>query len=107
MAEWNKDALTAKLGDLKLCVIIKNGLVDNLQKAAGGFMNGAEAHAVESKNDNAEQMGELVRILRGKKNKDFRIFCTMLRNSNYDTWAEQLELKAREFKGEPGTHVHN
>ena len=106
MAEWNKDALTANLGDLKLYVIVKNGLVDKLQKAAGGFMSEAEAQAVESKPDNAEQMGELVRILRGKKNKDFRIFCTMLRKSNYETWAEQLELKAREVKGEPGTHVH-
>ena len=103
MAEWNKDALTSLLGDLKLYVIVKNGLNNILQKAAGGFMNGAEAQAVESKHDNAEQMGELVRILRGKKNKDFRIFCSMLRKSNYDTWAEQLELKAREFKGEPGT----
>ena len=69
MAEWNKDALTAKLGDLKLYVIVKNGLIDKLQKAAGGFMSEAEAQAVESKPDNAEQMGELVQILRGKKTK--------------------------------------
>ena len=51
MAEWNKDALTSKLGDLKLYVIVINGPVDKLQKAAGGFMNEAEAQAVESKHD--------------------------------------------------------
>ena len=38
-----------------------HGLINILQKAVSGFMNGAQA--VESKHDNAEQMGELVQIL--------------------------------------------
>ena len=35
-------------------VIMKNGLNNKLQKAAGGFMSREEALAVESKTSNAE-----------------------------------------------------
>ena len=68
-------------------------------------MNQAEAQAVESKPNNAEQMGELIRILLGKRNADFYTFCTMLQQSSYGLWADKLERKAGEFRGEPGTHV--
>ena len=44
---------------------------------------GGEALAVESKPSSAEQMGELIQILLKKGKADFRIFCTMLRQSNY------------------------
>ena len=46
-------------------------------------MRQGEALAVESKPSSAEQMGELIQNLRRKGNADFRIFCTMLRQSNY------------------------
>ena len=82
-----------------------HGLNNKLQKAAGGFMSREEALAVESKPSNAEQMGELIRILLGKGNADFRTFCTMLRQSNYSVWADELERKAREFRRETGAHV--
>ena len=85
---------------------MKNGLIDKLEKAAGGFMTQLEAQTVGSKPNNAEQMGELIQILRGKGNADFHIFCSMLRQSNNDTWADELERKARNFKGETGTHVY-
>ena len=104
MARWNQDTLVALQGDLKLNVITSTGLTDRLQRVAGGFMNRAEAQAVESKPSN-EQMGEVIRILLGKRNADFKIFCRILRDSNYSAWAAQLEKKAREFRGEPGTHV--
>ena len=104
MEEWNRDALVSLQGDLKLNVIVKTGLIDKLQTAAGGFLSRAEAQAVESKPSNAEQMGELIRILLGKGNADFRTFCRMLCQSNYNMWADQLERKAREFRGEPGLH---
>ena len=105
MEEWNRDALVSLQGDLKLNVIMKTGLIDKLQMAAGGFLSRAEAQAVESKPSNAEQMGELIRILLGKGNADFRTFCRMLRHSNYSVWADQLERRAREFsKREPGVH---
>ena len=105
MEEWNKDALVSLQGDLKLNVIMKTGLNDKLQTAAGGFLSRAEAQAVESKPSNAEQMGELIQILLGKGNADFKTFCRMLRQSNHSVWAEQLERRAREFRGEPGAHV--
>ena len=66
---------------------------------------GGEALAVESKPSSAEQMGELIQILLGKGNADFRIFCTMSCQSNYSVWADKLERKAREFRRETGAHV--
>ena len=105
MEKWNQDALVSLTGKFKINVIVKNGLNNKLQKAAGGFMSREEALAVESKPSSAEQMGELIQILLGKGNADFRIFCTMLRQSNYSVWADELETKARKFREEPGTHV--
>ena len=105
MEKWNRDALVSLQGELKLNVMIKTGLVNKLQKAAGGFMSDAEAQAVMSKPSNAEQMGELIQILLGKTNQDFKVFCRMLRQSDYHVWANELEKKAREFKGEPGTLI--
>lgn len=92
-------------GDLKLNVILKNGLCDKLERAAGGFLNQGEAARVLAMPDNTQQMGELIDVLRGKTNADFRIFCAMLRDCNYKVWADSLEAKARESKGEPGTHT--
>ena len=105
MEEWNRSALISLQEDLKLYVIVNTGLINKLQKAAGGFMSQAEAQAVESKPNNAEQMGELIRILLGKRNADFKIFYTMLQQSNYGVWAEQLERRAREFSRESGMQV--
>ena len=68
-------------------------------------MRQGEALAVESKPSSAEQMGELIQNLRRKGNVDFRIFCTILRQSNYSVWADELERKAREFRREQGAHV--
>ena len=105
MEKWNRDALLSLQGELKLNVEIERGLVNMLHKAAGGFMSEAEAKAVISKQENAKQMGELIQILLGKSNQDFKIFCRMLRQSEYHAWANELEKKVREFKGEPGTLV--
>lgn len=107
MAEWNKNALHSLLEDFKLHIIVSISLIDKLHKAAGGFMDGAEVQKVRSMPSDAEQMGELIRILLGKRNEDFNIFCTLLRKSNYPARADQLEKKARQFRGEPGTHVLN
>ena len=105
MEECNRHALISLQENLKLYVILNTGLINFLQIAAGGFMNEAEAQAVQSKPDNAEQMGELIRILLGKRNADFKIFCKMLEQSNCGLWSEQLEKKAREISGEPGTQL--
>ena len=104
MKKWNIDALNALKADLKVKVNMNHGLSDKLEIAAGGFMNTGEAQAVLSRPSNAEQMGELIHILCGKRDADFIIFCQMLRICNYDVWANQLERKAREF-GKKGTHL--
>ena len=83
MADWNKDALDALKERLKENVIIDIGLGDKLNKAAGGFMNRGEVKSVESKGSNAEQMAKLIEILQGKTNADFKIFCRILRDSNW------------------------
>ena len=105
MEKWNRDALVSLQGEIKVNIIMKNGLIDKLEKAAGGFMTRLEAQTVKSMPNNAEQMGELIEILRGKGNADFHIFCTMLRQSSYALWADKLERKAREFREKPGTHA--
>ena len=104
MKEWNTNALFSLQRKLKQNVRMKPVLIDLLHRAAGGFMELAEVQAVENKPNDVEQMEELIRILRGKRNADFKIFCMMLRQSNYGLWADELERKAKEFKGEPGTH---
>ena len=106
MEEWRRGALVSLQGELKLKVITKTGLMDKLQKAAGGFMSEAEAQAVKGKLTNAEQMDEVIQILLGKRNKDFKIFCSILQQSNYGLWANELEKKSREFKEEAGTHPY-
>ena len=103
MEEWNKDALVSLQGELKENVIVNNGLNNKLQKAAGGFMDRAEAQVVKSKPSNAEQMEDIIWILLGKRNADFRTFCTMLRQTNNGLWATELERKASKSRGESGT----
>ena len=101
MKEWNTNALFSLQEELKNNVRMKPGLIDKLHKAAGGFLDRAETQMVENLQNSAEQMGEVLCMLRGKRNTDFYIFCRMLRESNYGVWAAELERKAREFKGEP------
>ena len=105
MKEWNCKALTAMMGDLKTKVKLEHGLIDKLETVAGGFMNSPEAQSVESKPNNAAQMGELIQILKGKSDAAFGRFCQMLQDTNYKVWAEELEKKAREFRGYVGTDV--
>ena len=85
---------------------MNTGLTDTLEKAAGGFMSHGEAEAVRNKPNNPERMEELIRILLGKGNLDFKIFCEMLRQCNYELWADELEKRAREFNIEAGNYVH-
>ena len=105
MKKWNKDALVALTADLKENVIMNHGLNDKLAIVAGGFMNEKEAQAVRSKPSNHDQMGELIHILLGKRNKDFSTFCKMLRESNNGVWADQLNERAKELKHKSGKHA--
>ena len=102
MQDWNKNALVALTAQLKENVIMNHGLSDKLVIVAGGFMIGAEAQAVRSKQTNAEQMGEVIRILCGKRDADFGTFCAMLKAVGYEVWANQLEKEAGVLKQKAG-----
>ena len=105
MTKWKKSALVALTADLKENVIINHGLNNKLEDVAGGFMNRAEAQVVRSKQNSHEQMGQLIDILLGKRNKDFNTFCKMLQESNNGVWADQLKARARELKRKSGKHA--
>ena len=105
MSQWNIDALVCLQGYLKLKVLMSTGLMDRLQPAAGGFMSPGEAQRVKNQHGNNEQMGELIEILKGKRNKDFDTFLEMLRAVNYEVWADELMKEAEKFRRESGKCV--
>ena len=103
MSQCNIDALVALQRDLKLRVLMNTGLGDMLHKAAGGFMNAMEEQQVKEQHGNSNQMGKLIEILKGKRDRDFKTFLKMLRDANYKVWADELmdkaeKLRARESK---------
>ena len=101
MSKWNVDALVALKGELKLNVKMI-ALANILETPAGGFMNSAEAQSVRDKTGDAQQIEEVIDILRGKGDKEFATFCQMLRQSNYQAWAHELEVKAEMFQTSDG-----
>ena len=98
MSPWNIDALVSLQGDLKLRVLMSTGLSDKLQKAAGGFLSAMEEQQVREQHGNSNQMSKLIEILKGKQDKDFKTFLTMLIDSNNKVWADELKKKAKKFK---------
>ena len=96
MSDFNINALTALRAELKTKVEMGPHLSDILEIAAGGFMTKPEAQSVRS--DDKSQMGRLIEILQGKGDKEFDIFCEMLRMSNYSIWANELKQKAKAQK---------
>ena len=95
MSDYNSNALTALRGELKTKVVMEPHLVDMLEIPAEGFMTAAEASTVR----NAESpMEQLIAILLGKGNKEFDIFCDMLRKSNHCAWAVKLKQKAESLR---------
>ena len=101
MSKWNVDALVALKGKLKLNVKMI-ALANILETPAGGFMNSAEAQSVRDKTGDAQQIEEVIDILRGKGDKEFATFCQMLQKSNYQVWAHELKEKAEKFKTSDG-----
>ena len=93
--------MVALKGELKLNVKMI-ALANILETPAGGFMNSAEAQSVRAKTGDAQQIEEVIDILRGKGDKEFATFCQMLQKSNYQVWARQLELEAEKFKTSDG-----
>ena len=101
MSKWNVDALVALKGKLKLNVKMI-ALANILETPAGGFMNSAEAQSVRAKTGDAQQIEEVIDILRGRGDKEFATFCQMLQKSNYQVWAHELEMEAEKFKTSDG-----
>ena len=91
-------------GDLKLNVSMNTGLSDILVRSADGFMSSHEAQVVKEQQGNSEQMGRLVEILLGKGDEDFITFLQMLRRTNNEVWAKELERKAEELKRKKGVY---
>ena len=97
LSPWNHQALVSLRADLKLHVRMGTGLGDKLERAAGGFMDEHEAAAVRQERTNMEQMDKLIQLLLGKSDEDFATFLRMLRATNNQTWACQLEERADQF----------
>ena len=76
-------------------------LIEILEKSAGGFIQ-AEVLRVKAKTGDAEQMGQVIDILRGKEDEAFYRFCDLLQCSNYGVWACELKSTAERFKTEQG-----
>ena len=88
--------------ELQLHVLMETGLGNRLEKAAGGFMNEFEAATVKQQRSNIKKMDKVIEILLGKGDKDFGTFLQMLRSTNNNAWAEELERKVQELKGKKG-----
>ena len=102
MSSWNDDSLVSLRESLKLNVLMRTGLINKLEKAAGGFMSRSEAQKVRGLSSDSEQIDEVIEILRGKRDEDFCTFCTILRESNYGNWAAALEREAQQLRKERG-----
>ena len=98
MSSWNIDALVSLQGELQLHVLMETGFGNQLEKAAGGFLSYFEARVVREQFGNTNQIQKVIEFLRGKTDEDFVTFLEMLRASNNEVWADELERKAKEFK---------
>ena len=98
LSSWNNDTLLFLKEKLKLEVLMNTGLIDNLERAAGGFMSEYEAKTVRELPNNIAQVDRIIEILRGKGDRDFKTFCKLLRDSNQVVWADELNRVAEQFK---------
>ena len=98
MSSWNIDALVSLQGELQLHVLMETGFGNRLEKAAAGFLSYFEARIVREQSGNTNQIQKVIEFLRGKTDEDFVTFLEMLRASNNEVWADELERKAKEFK---------
>ena len=59
---------------------------------------------VQKRKDDAA-MEQVIAILLGKGNNEYTTFCKMLRQSNYELWANELKSTAERFQEDKGTAV--
>ena len=103
MSPWNGSALVSLKEQLKLNVPTDTGLMDKLEIEVGGFMIRSEVQTVTELHSRHEKIDRIIELLRGKEDKHFDTFCTILRAINCNTWASELEKKAKQFKESEGT----
>lgn len=92
MSEWNDNALVSQKLRLMTNVKLAPQLQHMLEWPAGGFMTREEAQSVENRMSDDQQMAQVIQILRGK------VFCKLLRESNYGVWADELQKAAGDFR---------
>ena len=63
-------------------------------------MDRFEAQTAREQPGNIKQMDKVIDILLGKADKDFTTFLKILRDSNNEVWADELEKTAEQFKEE-------
>ena len=83
---------------LKLKVLMNSGLIDKLERAAGGFMSEYETKMVRQLPNISAQVDRAIETLRGKGDRDFKIFCKMLCDSNQVVRADELKRMTEQFK---------
>lgn len=93
MDKWKDDALSKHEHDLKvnLCLV---SILCHLEQPAGGFMLRAERLHVEAAQGEFNQVDRIIKVLRGKGNKEFDIFMEVLKKSGYKVWADRVEESA-------------
>ena len=81
MDDGRKAALRQKREDLRTGIRVKD-IFPDLHEAVGGFLDDVGEDKVRSKENNVEQVDELIDILLMKENKDFDYFCTVVEKGN-------------------------
>lgn len=90
MDKWKDDALSKHEHDLKVNLHLIS-ILSCLEQPAGGFMSKAERQHVEAAQGEFNQVDRIIKVLRGKGNKEFDIFLEVLRNNGHKVWADKVE----------------
>lgn len=90
MDTWKKHALVSLESDLKENLSLV-GLMSRLECPAGGFMTEDERTSVDEVQGDSKKIVKIIKILKGKGNKDFDTFLKLLRESGNEVWAEKID----------------
>ena len=95
MDDRRKTTLRQYHDDLRTGIIVSHFL-PKLHRGAGGFLNDVESEAIDAKKSsgNAEQVDELMRVLRTKESKDFDTFCGVLEEEGHQSLSNRLRVPA-------------
>lgn len=97
MDKWRDDALAKHEHELKLNLSLVS-LLSLLERPAGGFMIRGERMNVDSAEGQSEQVGRILKVLRGKGNEEFDTFLKVLNKSGNEVWARTIKDSAQLFR---------